>query len=193
MEETIIDQRKAKAEALRAAGHNPYANDFQVSDLAGELQTAHAKVDLEALAATPVPAQIAGRVMAVRKFGKVSFLVIADRTGRIQATLFKMQMDPEVFALLEHLDVGDIVGVAGPLMRTRKGELSVKVETLRILTKGLRPLPDKWSGLKDVSTRYRQRYVDLIMNAEARRTFEIRSQVVSYMRRFFEDRGYMEV
>ncbi len=193
MEETIIEQRKAKADALRARGENPYANDFRVTHLAADLHATYGDATAEALEAGTEDAAVGGRVMAVRSFGKVIFLVLADRSGRIQANLFKNELPEDDWTRLEQLDVGDIVGVRGGMMRTRAGELSIKARALRILTKALRPLPEKWAGLTDVAVRYRQRYVDLIANDEVRETFRTRSKVVSYVRRFFEERDFLEV
>jgi len=193
VEDTIISQRKAKAEALRALGDQPYANDFTVTDTADAVLSAHGEKSAEVLDAAPIPVALGGRVMAIRRMGKVVFLVILDRSGQIQANLFQDQLSESDFQRLELLDVGDIVGVGGTMMRTRKGELSVKATRFRILTKTLRPLPEKWHGLTDVAVRYRQRYVDLIVNDDVRRTFQARSRIVSYIRRFFEDRDYLEV
>jgi lysyl-tRNA synthetase class 2 len=193
VEETIISQRKAKADALRALGDDPYANDFRVTHLAADLLTEHADKDAETLEAAALAVAVAGRVMAVRRMGKVVFLVVLDRSTQIQVNLFQNELPELDFQRLEHLDVGDIVGVGGVMMRTRKGELSVKARSFRVLTKTLRPLPEKWHGLTDVAVRYRQRYVDLIVNEETRRTFQARSRIVSYIRRFFEDRDYLEV
>jgi lysyl-tRNA synthetase class 2 len=193
VEETIIEQRKAKADALRARGENPYANDFRVTHLAADLHATYGESTAEALEAGADEVAVGGRVMAVRSFGKVIFLVLADRSGRIQANLFKNELPEDDWTRLEQLDVGDIVGVRGGMMRTRAGELSIKARGFRVLTKALRPLPEKWAGLTDVAVRYRQRYVDLIANDEVRETFRTRSKVVSYIRRFFEERDFLEV
>ncbi len=193
MEETIITQRKAKADALRERGENPYANDFQVTHVAAGLHADFADVDGEALQASPTEVAVGGRVMAYRSFGKVVFIVVADRTEQIQVNFFRNALDEDEWSRLDHVDVGDIIGARGTLMRTRKGELSVQVATWRVLTKSLRPLPEKWHGLTDVATRYRQRYVDLIVNDQVRETFRTRSKLLSYMRRFFEDRDFLEV
>lgn len=193
MEDTIIAQRVAKADALRAAGSNPYANDFRVEHLAADIHARFADDDLETLDAANHPVVYAGRVMAVRSFGRMAFLAVDDRSGRLQATLFKKAVTPESWKLLDQLDVGDIVGIEGTVMRTRKGELSAKVATLRIITKSVRPLPEKWAGLTDVSVRYRQRYVDLIANPEVREVFKTRTRIVSYLRRFFDARDFLEV
>ena len=193
MEETIISQRRAKADALRALGDDPYANDFRVTHLAATLLTEHADTVAETLEAAAHSVAIAGRVMAIRRMGKVVFLVLLDRSGQLQANLFQNELPELDFVRLEHLDLGDIVGVTGVMMRTRKGELSIRARGFRVLTKSLRPLPEKWHGLTDVAVRYRQRYVDLIVNDEVRRTFQARSRIVSFIRRFFEDRDYLEV
>ena len=193
MEDTIITQRAAKAEALRARGQNPFANDFPVTDLARDVHARFADASIEALDALGAEVTFAGRVMAVRSFGKAIFLVVEDRTERLQANVFRNELPEADWALLELLDVGDIIGVFGTVMRTRKGELSVKARGLRILTKALRPLPEKWHGLTDVAVRYRQRYLDLVVNPEVREAFRTRSRIVSFIRRFFEERDYLEV
>ena len=193
MEDTLIAQRRAKAEALRGDGIDPYANDFTVTHLATELHAAHGERTDEELTAEPVEVAVGGRVMAVRSFGRVVFVSLADRSGRIQLNLFKKKLPEADWALLEALDIGDIIGAHGRMMVTRKGELSIETHGLRILTKSLRPLPEKWAGLTDVATRYRQRYVDLIVNDEVRETFRLRSRIVSYLRRFFDGRDFLEV
>ncbi len=191
--DAIFSQRLAKAEALRQAGHNPYANDFSVRDIAADLHRTHADHDAAYLEANPTSVAIGGRCIAIRTFGKAVFLVIEDRSGKIQANVFKHSIAPEDFMLLDFLDVGDIVGVEGTMMRTKRGELSILASHLRILTKSLRPLPEKWVGLVDVSVRYRQRYLDLIANEDVRKLFKTRSQILSYLRNFLTERDYVEV
>lgn len=193
MEDTIIAQRKAKAKALSDNQLSPYANDFQVTAVAQELHSAYAEYTDEMFSENPVSVNIAGRVRAIRKFGKVAFVAIDDRTGRMQATIFVKKLDDSSAFTFENLDVGDIIGVSGRMMVTKKGELSVETETLRILTKALRPLPEKWHGLSDVSTRYRQRYVDLMVNEGVRDIFRKRAEIVRYVRSFLEDRAFLEV
>jgi lysyl-tRNA synthetase class 2 len=198
MSERLVDERRAKAEELRTLGTNPYANDFTVTALAADLHQQHQDDDaarLEHLKSEGNLEEVAlgGRFMAMRRFGKVAFGVIQDRTDRIQLTFFRPDLDPHVWDTIKHADLGDIIGVSGSVMRTNKGELSLKVKDFRILTKALRPLPDKWHGLTDTAIRYRQRYVDLIVNPEVRKTFEARSKVLKYIRSFFERRDYMEV
>jgi len=193
VEKTIIGQRSEKAAQMRALGENPYANDFEVKDLAAEILSKHEALSAEELEAKPISVAIGGRVMALRKFGKMLFISIQDRSGRLQANLFKNMMLEEIFLRSKRLDVGDIVGVSGVLMRTRRGELSIKAEQFQILTKTLRPMPEKWHGLSDQATRYRMRYLDLIVNEPVRETFKIRAQVLRYLRRFLDERDYLEV
>ncbi len=193
MEDPIYEQRLAKVQALRDAGLNPYANDFRVQNTAAELAQAHADHTAEELEQLNVEVSVAGRCMAIRTFGKAVFLVILDRSGKIQANLFKHSLDEADFARLEFLDVGDIVGVTGTMMRTKRGELSILAKSFRILTKSLRPLPEKWNGLQDISIRYRQRYVDLIANEEVRETFKTRSKILRYLRNFLDERDFLEV
>ena len=238
MEDTLIDQRRQKVVALSERGDHPYANDFVVEHAMADLNAVYGDATLYtvgALDALAVPVRVAGRVRAVRTFGGMCFVSLADgsdlfnphpeglptlpaperdeaadaaeasetpvhdprvRRRTLQVTLFKkhvLAVDAASWERLALLDLGDIVGVAGTLMRTKAGELSVKVDSLRILTKTLRPLPDKFHGLTDVSARYRMRYVDLMLNDDVRRTFAVRSKVVSAVRRFFEARDYIEV
>ncbi|MFN3198672.1 MAG: lysine--tRNA ligase [Bradymonadia bacterium] len=189
----LVKARQEKVEALRERGDNPFANDFAVTHLAGDLHTAHADHTLEDLEATAYPVAIAGRVMAVRKFGKMNFIVVQDRSDKIQIAAYRPDLGEDAQAHLKLLDVGDIVGTQGQMMRSKKGELTVKAAELRILTKSTRPLPEKWAGLSDVTTRYRQRYVDLIVNERTREIFRVRSEINRRIRQFFDDRDYMEV
>ena len=193
MEDTLMDQRRRKAAELRELGLNPYANDFEVTDLAAPLHAEYDGLEPEALEEKAVTVQMAGRVRAIRKFGKVRFVAFDDRSGSFQANLFRGELADDDFERLSLLDVGDIMGVTGTLMFTRRGELSIKAKSVRIITKSIRPLPDKWHGLSDVSTRYRQRYVDLMVNPKVRETFRMRSNIVRYIRRFLDDRDYLEV
>ena len=189
----LILARMEKIQALRDRGDNPFANDFDATHLAADLHKAHADHSLEDLEATAYPVAIAGRVMAVRKFGKMNFLVVQDRSEQIQVACYRPDLGEDAQAHLKLLDMGDIVGVTGAMMRSKKGELSVKADDMRILTKSSRPLPEKWAGLSDVTTRYRQRYVDLVVNERTREIFRIRSEITRRIRRFFDDRDYMEV
>ncbi len=190
-ESAEIAQRRAKLAALREKG-DPFPNDFRRNVLAGELHAEHGEKDNAALQAQPVRVKLAGRMMAKRVMGKASFAQVQDMSGRIQ--LF-VQHDAlhEVYEDFKKWDVGDILGAEGTLFKTKTGELSVRVDELRLLTKALRPLPEKFHGLVDQETRYRQRYLDLIMNEPARNTFRVRSRIVSFIRQFLETRQFMEV
>jgi lysyl-tRNA synthetase class 2 len=192
----IMEQRREKLGALRAAGVNPFPNDFRPSHTAAAVLAAHGETDAEGLAAVRdagAEFALAGRVMALRSFGKAAFVQLQDRSGRLQAYVRKDIVGPEVFQLFKNVEVGDFVGVVGPLFRTRTGELTLEAQWVQLLTKSLRPLPEKWHGLTDRETRYRQRYVDLIVNQEVRDTFRTRSRIVSVMRRFFEEREFLEM
>jgi len=187
------EQRRKKVQKLRERGLNPYANDFCPSHLSAEVLAAHQGQSDPELEACPTRYRIAGRVMALRSFGKAAFIKVADRAGLLQAYLARDLLGEEYEVFRECADVGDIVGVEGPVMRTRTGELSIKASRFRILTKNIRPLPEKWHGLADVEIRYRQRYLDLVANPEVRRTFELRARLVAGIRRFLDERGYLEV
>jgi lysyl-tRNA synthetase class 2 len=193
-ENSLIAERRAKLTALRGQGI-AFPNDFRRIDYAGDLQAQYEDQELwpaEALEATRREVKVAGRLMAKRIMGKASFAQIQDESGRLQLFLQTNTLG-EVYDAFKGWDIGDIVGVEGGLTRTRTGELSVKVSSLRLLTKSLRPLPDKWHGLSDVEQRYRQRYVDLIVTPEAREVFVKRSQVIGAMRRWLDARRFLEV
>ncbi len=188
--------RLQKAEDLRQQGILPYAYRFEVSHLAGALQQQFA--ELEAGAEDPTQVSMAGRILARRVFGKLAFFTLQDRSGTIQLYLDKKLINAEMgdpaFDILKKLtDGGDWIGVSGSLKRTEKGELSVMVNHYQILTKSLLPLPDKWHGLKDVEKRYRQRYVDLIVNPEVRQTLRIRAAIVSSIRQALDAQDFVEV
>ena len=191
-EEDYIQQRRLKLQKLRELGIDPYPRKFEfthsITDIVNELQNATA----EELEASHRKESVAGRVVAVRGHGKVGFLHIQQEGERLQVYLRKDALGDQ-FAIFECLDLGDFIGVDGELFRTKTGELTVKAESLHFLSKALRPLPEKWHGLQDVEIRYRQRYLDLISNPEARRIFEVRSKVIREMRNYFDARGFMEV
>ncbi|WP_345894826.1 lysine--tRNA ligase [Desulfuromonas thiophila] len=188
-----VAQRLAKAEQLRDEGINPYANDFRVEHLAAEVQQRHAEDDGAALEQADLSYVLAGRVMARRDFGKAAFVQLQDRSGRLQIYLAKNQLGEAGFALYQRLDIGDIIGVVGVPFRTKTGELSLRVDQLRLLTKALQPLPEKWHGLTDVETRYRQRYLDLIVNPQVKEVFRKRSQIIGLIRSFMQQRDFLEV
>jgi len=184
-------QRLAKLAALRAAGTDPYPVKFERNATCAELHQRFGKLDAGAELADRV--SVAGRMLLCRDQGKLIFATVRDGTGTIQLFVSKAVIGDEGFAAVADLDLGDWVGVDGTVMKTRKGELSIKVSNARLLAKSLRPMPDKWHGLADVDTRYRQRYVDLIANDDARRVFEIRWAAVAAIRAHLLERGYREV
>ena len=191
----LRETRLEKAEALAAIGQGPYALGFEPSHPTAALQAAHA--DLANGAERDVAVAVAGRVMTRRVMGKLAFFTLVDESGPIQLYLEKATLDaaaPESFAQLTSLvDAGDLIGVRGSLRRTDRGELSVKVTGWQMLSKSLQPLPDKWHGLADVEKRYRQRYLDLIVSPHTRATFRRRALAVSAMRRWLDQRGFLEI
>jgi len=189
----LLRQRLDTLEALRAAGVNPYPNDYRPTHTAAEILAEHGDKDTEALGALGGSFSVAGRVIAVRSFGKAAFVKLQDRSGQIQAFVKRDVLGEERFGLFLRMDVGDFLGVEGPLFRTRTGELTVEAKDARLLCKSLRPLPEKWHGLTDKETRYRQRYVDLIVNPEVRETFRRRSRIIHLLREFFLARDFLEM
>ncbi|WP_372695315.1 lysine--tRNA ligase [Immundisolibacter sp.] len=187
-----IANRREKLATWRHAGQ-AYPNDFRRDALAADLLAAHADTSAETLEAQPVLVRLAGRIMTRRLMGKASFVHLQDSSGRLQAYVQRDVIGQEPYAAFKQLDLGDIVGVTGTLFRTKTGELTVRAESVRLLTKALRPLPDKWHGLQDSERRHRQRYLDLIVNDEARRTFAIRSALVTGLREWFVGEGFLEV
>src|SRR6266536_813362 len=186
-------ERRERARALRARGINPYPNRYDRTHGLAEIVAAHGESSLEELDRLSLSVRIAGRVMTQRGHGKASFLTLSDGEGRLQVYVRQDDVGEEGYRLLDLVDRGDFLGVAGTVMRTRKGELSVQARELAFLSKALLPPPEKWHGLADVEARYRQRYLDLMANPEVRQTFVARSAIVSEMRRFMEARGYVEV
>lgn len=188
----LIQQRRAKLSELRDAGI-AFPNTFRPTHLAADLHAEHDEKDKDALAAEAIAVQVAGRMMFRRNMGKAGFADLQDVSGSIQLFFHQGTLGEENYDVFKQLDVGDILGVSGTLFITKTGELSVKVQSLQLLTKSLRPLPEKFHGLSDQETRYRQRYVDLMTSEETRRTFRLRSQVIAYIRNFFLQRDYLEV
>jgi lysyl-tRNA synthetase, class II len=192
--EDQIRLREEKAETLRQKGAHPYGNGVQVPHTTGFVRTCHASDDAATLEANPTqPYGVAGRVMALRSMGKAAFLSIRDREGDLQIFVKKDKVGEQAYELLKLTDLGDIVFARGRAMRTRTNELSIEAAEFRLLTKALRPLPEKWHGLTDHETRYRQRYVDLTVNPEVQETFRRRAKVIAGIRRFLDERGYIEV
>jgi lysyl-tRNA synthetase class 2 len=184
----LVLLRKKKLDELREKGMDPY----QVTSYKRSHYSQDIIDQFDALEGQAV--KIAGRLMAIRQHGKASFVNLQDMKGRIQVYLKVDEIGEEAYKFFqEYFDIGDFMGVEGIVFRTKRGEISVKAENIKMLCKALRPLPEKWHGLKDVEIRYRQRYVDLIVNPEVRKTFEVRSKFIRYIREFLDDRGFMEV
>ncbi|MEL7297633.1 MAG: amino acid--tRNA ligase-related protein, partial [Pseudomonadota bacterium] len=192
-ENKLIAERRRKLDRLREQG-GAYPNDFRRDALAAELIAQYGETDGDTLKAIPKRVAVAGRLMAKRVMGKASFAKIADRSGQIQLYVQRDALADGFYnSEFKTWDVGDIVGATGTLFKTRTGELTVEIDDIRLLTKSLRPLPDKWHGLSDQETRYRQRYVDLAINEDSRRVFRDRTRIVSFIRAFLESRDFMEV
>jgi len=188
----LIAQRREKLAALREGG-NPFPNDFRRDAFAEDLQKTFAEYDIDQLETADVRVRVAGRMLAKRVMGKASFTSIQDMSGRIQLFLARDELPEGQYPAFKGWDVGDIVGAEGVLFRTRKGELSVRCDSVQLLTKSLRPLPEKYHGLNDQEVRYRQRYVDLIVNPEVRDVFVVRSRLIQQIRDFLNQRRFLEV
>jgi lysyl-tRNA synthetase class 2 len=193
-ENRLIAERRAKLHELKEAGQ-AYPNDFRPTVTALELAARFGEADGKALETVTEEFAVAGRMMAKRVMGKIAFVRLQDGSGSIQLVAQRDVLPEGVYQQFKQWDIGDVVGGTGRIVRTQRGELSVKVSELRLLTKSLRPLPEKWHGLTDTETRYRQRYVDLIMNEESRKVFRDRSKVISFIRQFMEAPGrqFLEV
>ncbi len=192
-ENKLIAQRREKLAALREQG-NPFPNDFRRNVIAGELHAEYGDKDAEVLESMGLRVRVAGRLMSRRIMGKASFSHLQDMSGRIQLFVQRELLGEEAYAWFKReIDLGDILGAEGTLFKTKTGELSIRTESLRVLTKALRPLPEKFHGLKDQESRYRMRYLDLIMNECARATFRTRTRIVQFIRQYLDARGYLEV
>jgi lysyl-tRNA synthetase class 2 len=191
--EALLANRRAKLAGLREAGLEPYPNRFRVERSITDVRRTYDPQDGERLEADEPRVRLAGRVHALREHGKVSFADLSDGVERLQLYLRRDQLGDDAWEVIKLLDLGDFVGVEGAVFRTRSGELSVAVDTLTVLSKALRPLPEKHHGLADREARARQRYLDLLANPESRKVFEVRSRVVSEIRSFFDGHGFLEV
>lgn len=189
----LLTQRREKAESLAELGVNLYSNTFRPSDRIRDLLPKGEGLEPQQKEEGGTNYSIAGRIMAMRKFGKAAFFSVADTTEKIQVYVRKDTIGDKQFAAFKKWDIGDIVGVEGPLFKTKTGELSVNAQMVTMITKSLRPLPEKWHGLTDVETRYRQRYVDLIVTPESRETFRKRVEIIRLVREFLNKRDFMEV
>jgi len=196
MQEELNDQlmvRREKMAQLANQGLDPFGARYDRSHLAAELIEQYGDLEKEDVDSQNIEVSIAGRIMTKRGKGKAGFAHIQDLSGQIQIYVRQDAVGEEAYAIFNSADLGDIVGVKGLLFKTKVGELSIKVTTFEHLTKALRPLPDKFHGLKDVEQRYRQRYLDLIMNEDAKRTFVTRSKIIQAIRRYLDSQGYLEV
>ena len=187
----LLLQRRRKVDALWEAGINPYPNDFRPQHTSDDLQAAYGAV--EQIGENPATFVVSGRILARRSFGKAAFVQVQDRKGRMQLYVKKDAIGAESYDTFETYDIGDIIGATGVPFRTKTGELSLHVTEIRLLTKSLLPLPEKFHGLTDVETRYRQRYVDLIVNPEVREVFVKRSRIVNLIREFMIRKDFLEV
>jgi lysyl-tRNA synthetase class 2 len=197
--ERVAQQRREKLEKLRAAGITPYPNRFQRSHTAQEAVAVLKKYEEtagETSGRNPTDGNpsvtAAGRITARRKMGKISFMDLRDSSGKIQLLLGDLLV-PAQNELLAEIDIGDIAGVSGRLFRTKSGEPTIAVAEFTLLAKSIQPLPEKWHGLTDIETRYRQRYLDLISSPDVLQVFKVRSQVIAAVRQFLNERGFIEV
>ncbi|NMG33235.1 lysine--tRNA ligase [Azoarcus sp. TTM-91] len=191
-ENHIIAERREKLAQWRQTGR-AFPNDFARENTAGKLDELYGEKEAEVLEATPVEVKVAGRVMLKRVMGKASFITIQDLSGRIQLYVKRDAVGEDIYADFKHWDIGDIVGCVGTLFKTKTGELTVQASEIRLLTKSLRPLPDKFHGLTDVEQKYRQRYLDLIVSEQTRFTFVARSRMVQSIRNYMTGHGFLEV
>ncbi|HUG98569.1 MAG TPA: lysine--tRNA ligase [Gammaproteobacteria bacterium] len=191
-EHALIAERRRKLAAQREAGQ-AYPNEFRRNAKAEDLHVAFGALDGETLAGESVPVAVAGRMMAKRVMGKASFARLEDMSGAIQLFFERDALPDGLYATFKSWDLGDLVGVEGTLFKTKTGELTVRVASACLLAKCLRPLPEKFHGLADTETRYRQRYLDLVMNADSREVFRLRSRMITFMRRYLDTRGFLEV
>ena len=187
----LLLQRRRKVDALWEAGINPYPNDFKPQHTSTDIYEEFD--DAEEIDAGGRAFSVAGRILARRSFGKAAFIQLQDRKGRLQLYVKKDEIGEAAFAAFDTFDIGDIIGAEGYPFRTKTGELSLHIRSIRLLVKSLLPLPEKFHGLTDVETRYRQRYVDLIVNPESREIFIKRSRIVNLIRSFMSSRDFLEV
>lgn len=192
-ENQTLTQRREKAESLAQLGVNLYSNDFKPANNAAELLEQGKDLAPQEKEEGEALYSVAGRVMAMRKFGKAAFCTVTDKSGQIQLYIKKDIVGEELFETFKKWDIGDIIGVEGTLFKTKVGELSIQARKIVMISKSLRPLPDKWHGLSDVETRYRQRYVDLIVTPESRDTFKKRVEIIRLVREYLNDHDFMEV
>jgi lysyl-tRNA synthetase class 2 len=189
----VLADRRKKVERLRTLGVDPFCQDFRPDHDIGQIVTHYGTWETSALEGLQDDFSVAGRIMGKRDFGKATFVDLMDRSGKIQCFMERHALPPDQESVFRCVDVGDHLGVRGILFRTRTGELTLRVKGFRLLSKALRPLPEKWHGLRDVEARYRQRYLDLVMNTQVRELFRIRTEVIRWIREFLDGRGFQEV
>src|SRR5690625_3256225 len=189
----LLQVRREKLKALYEQGYDPFGGRFERTDVASALHEKYGEKERENLAEGNFEVVLAGRLMTKRGQGKAGFAHIQDQTGQIQIYVRQDEIGKEQYELYRSIDIGDIIGITGTIFKTRVGELTVHVTDFTLLSKALRPLPEKYHGLKDVEQRYRQRYLDLIMNPEVRDTFVIRSKIIQSMRNYLDANGFLEV
>ncbi len=190
-EEELIKERLRKLKDIRAQGVNPYPYKYEPKHHAADINAKYAKLHNEET--TKDTAEIAGRVVGLRRMGKVTFMHLKDHSGKVQVYFHEEALGADAYAFLKLLDRGDWIGVSGTIFKTKTGEVTVKAAKTELLSKSLRPLPEKWHGLKDTELRYRQRHVDLVINDAVKSTFETRSKIIFAIREFFHQKDFMEV
>jgi lysyl-tRNA synthetase class 2 len=191
--DALFEQRLNKLNELKKEGFNPYPNDFRVTHTTGEIRGKFKDSTQDEVKKVEDLFSLAGRIMAIRSFGKASFIHIQDRKGKLQVYLRREILGDEGFHLFKKMDIGDFIGVKGKAFITRTGELTIEAKEIRFLAKSLHPLPEKWHGLSDTEARYRQRYLDLIVNEKARETFLKRVRIIKLIRDFLSERDFLEV
>jgi lysyl-tRNA synthetase class 2 len=189
----LIEERRKKADALRDLGVRLYPAGFRCDMTAAQAEERYGHMDEEALKKEKHSFSMAGRIMAVRSFGKAAFIHVQDRTGRIQAYIRKDKVGEQQYEVFKHMDMGDFIGIKGSFFRTRTGELTLLADRITLLCKSMRPLPEKWHGLTDKETRYRQRYLDLIVNDRVKEVFVLRNRIIQSIRNFFIHKDFLEV
>ena len=190
---TLLEERRKKMDALKEMGVPLYPAGYRCDLTVSEVLQRFGQMNHESLDKEKEDFSLAGRIMALRDFGKACFVHIKDRTGRIQAYIRKDKVGEESFNVFKLMDVGDFIGIKGSFFRTKTGELTILADQIQLLSKSVRPLPEKWHGLTDIETRYRQRYLDLIANDQVKELFILRSRIVHAVREFFVEKGFLEV
>jgi lysyl-tRNA synthetase, class II len=195
MEKTssVVEERIKKIETLKEKGINPYPAGYKYDITASEASERYKDLAVDTMEEGAATFSMAGRIMAIRNFGKASFIHLQDSTGRIQAYIRKDKVGEDQYTIFKLMDIGDFIGVKGAFFKTKTGEVTILADEIKLLTKSIKPLPEKWHGLTDVETRYRQRYIDLIVNEDVKKVFLLRSRIIQCFRNFFMMKGFLEV